>query len=53
MLKIQPSVVDYGIAVGVMLVLGVVISVMQKVQMSSTKQKLYDSMEKMTDLVSR
>ncbi|HRH92906.1 MAG TPA: hypothetical protein PKV72_00050 [Candidatus Peribacteria bacterium] len=53
LLKIQPSVVDYGIAVGVMLVLGIIVSVLQRMQLGSTKQKLYDSMEKMTDLVSR
>jgi hypothetical protein len=52
-LKIQPQVFDVGIVVGVMLVLGVIVSVMQKMQLGSTKQKLYESMEKMTDLVSR
>jgi hypothetical protein len=53
LLKFEPKLFDVGIVVGVMLLLGVIVSVMQKMQMGSTKQKLYDSMEKITDLVSR
>lgn len=53
LLKFQPQVSDVGIVVGVMAALGIIVSIMQKMQLGSTKQKLHDSMEKMTDLVSR
>lgn len=53
LLKVQPTVTHYAIAVGIMLVLGVIVSVLQRMQLGSTKQKLYESMEKMTDFVSR
>lgn len=53
LLKVQPTITHYAIAVGIMLLLGVIVSVLQRMQLGSTKQKLYDSMEKMTDFVSR
>jgi uncharacterized membrane protein YqjE len=53
LLNVQPTLTHYAIAVGIMLVLGVIVSVLQRMQLGSTKQKLYDSMEKMTDFVSR
>ena len=52
-LNIAPRLGDYGILIGIMLGLAVLVSVLQRMQIGSTKQKVYESMEKVTDLFSK
>ncbi len=52
-LKIVPSMAEYGLVLFILVCLSFLLSVMQRSQKSSTKQKLYEKMERVTDVLSR
>ncbi len=54
LLDIHPELKDLGIALGILIFVGIVLFVLLGSQKKSGfKEKLYDSMEKVTDLISR
>ncbi len=51
--NIVPTFTDYGIVVGIMVCLALLVGILQRMQLGSTKQKIYEGMEKVTDLLSK
>lgn len=52
-LQVVPGLADYGLVIFIIACLALLLSIMQRSQKSSAKQKIYEKMEKMTDVLSR
>lgn len=51
--SVVPSRVEYGLVIFIIVCLSFLLSAMQRAQKSSAKQKIYEKMERVTDVLSR